>query len=337
MQNKNEDKITVVVPCYNVEDYVERCIDSLLNQDFKYGYKIIAINDGSKDGTINKLNKYKDKLYKIIDNPNNGVAYTRRLGAELADTKYVVFVDSDDYVEPNYLSTLYNNVTEDVVPFVCRTCMYPNRQVKILEEEKTYDFIGITEQILNHKTVCTFWRTIFEREKFLKVKMNNLTYCEDVVYILEYFKNNNLKVKVLPELVYNYNYCNVNSATSSFYTDWHLKSFLVLPLKLKEFLYSEELDRKTKKIIVKALNRSLIFSLVRVYRIVDYKSFKQIYKQDEYRWFKRNGRYCTGNIGHKFYFFAFKHNMFFLIKLLESTLFKKKNNPNKVSYLVEGA
>lgn len=108
-------QITVIVPCYNVEKYVEKSLKSLLDQTYK-NLKIIAIDDCSTDNTykiiekIGKENQEKLKVYK--NKQNKGAAYTRNRGIELAQTEYIGFIDSDDYIDNNYFEELMKTILE---------------------------------------------------------------------------------------------------------------------------------------------------------------------------------------------------------------------------------
>ena len=97
-------KISVIVPVYNQEKYIGRCIDSVLNQTMT-DFELILINDGSKDKSLDILRNYekKDKRIKIIDQKNMGVAKTRNKGIEIASGEFIVLVDNDDYLDNTYL------------------------------------------------------------------------------------------------------------------------------------------------------------------------------------------------------------------------------------------
>lgn len=102
-------KISIIVPCYKVEKYLPRCLDSLLNQTLD-GVEVIAVNDGSPDRCIDILRSYQvrygDRLV-VIDKQNEGVWQGRRDGIALAKGEFIGFVDSDDYVAPDYCEKLY--------------------------------------------------------------------------------------------------------------------------------------------------------------------------------------------------------------------------------------
>lgn len=98
--------ISIIVPIYNAEKYIEKCVDSLLNQT-KKELEFILINDGSTDNTDDILKKYKDKRIKYFKNKNQGIGKTRNFGIEKSTGKYLMFVDSDDYIEPTACEELY--------------------------------------------------------------------------------------------------------------------------------------------------------------------------------------------------------------------------------------
>ena len=117
-------KLSIIVPVYNVEEYLEECLDSLINQNYQ-DYEIIAINDGSKDNSLKILRKYEKKypkLIKVYDKENGGLSSARNYGIEKSKGKYLFFVDSDDYILPNSLKILDKYLEEDydiiVYPFI---------------------------------------------------------------------------------------------------------------------------------------------------------------------------------------------------------------------------
>jgi glycosyltransferase involved in cell wall biosynthesis len=104
-------KISVIVPVYNVEKYLRQCLDSILNQTFK-DFECICVNDGSTDNSLQILNEYanKDSRIKIISQENKGLAGARNTGVKNANTKYLTFIDSDDWVDDKYLELLYTEI-----------------------------------------------------------------------------------------------------------------------------------------------------------------------------------------------------------------------------------
>lgn len=99
----NYPKVSVIVPCYNVERYLDRCMSSLAKNTYD-NKQIVFINDGSTDSTAMLLDSYrKYPFVKVIHKKNEGVSVARNTGMENADGKYIMFVDPDDYVEHNFI------------------------------------------------------------------------------------------------------------------------------------------------------------------------------------------------------------------------------------------
>lgn len=116
--------ISVIVPVYNQERYVRKCLRSILQQDFQ-DLEVIVINDGSADNSLSIVKKIaeKDKRVKIVDKKNEGVSFARRDGLKVARGAYVCFVDSDDFLPPHALKTLYDIMTREDVDIVAGQCI----------------------------------------------------------------------------------------------------------------------------------------------------------------------------------------------------------------------
>ncbi len=103
--------ISVIIPIYNVEEYLYRCLSSVACQTFK-NYEVIMINDNSTDSSMKIAQRFAENFqnFRVVDNPDKGVANARNLGIRLSLGEYVAFVDSDDYVDPNYLMRMYSAI-----------------------------------------------------------------------------------------------------------------------------------------------------------------------------------------------------------------------------------
>ncbi len=111
-------KVSVIVPVYNTGKYVERCLNSLLNQTIKDEVEIIVVNDGSTDNSEEMIKKYSEQV-KYYAKENEGIAKTRNFGIEKATSEYIMFVDSDDYIEPTLIEKLkpYMDQQMDLIKF----------------------------------------------------------------------------------------------------------------------------------------------------------------------------------------------------------------------------
>ncbi|EKY29021.1 glycosyltransferase family 2 protein [Clostridium celatum] len=111
--------ISVIVPVYNVEKYLKRCVDSILNQEMKE-IEVILVNDGSTDSSASICDEYvrRDSRIKVIHKKNSRVAAARNDGIRLASGKYISFIDSDDWIESNMYKSMYEKAEEFNVDFI---------------------------------------------------------------------------------------------------------------------------------------------------------------------------------------------------------------------------
>ena len=109
--------ISIIVPIYNAEKYIEKCLDSLVKQT-KKELEFILVNDGSTDKTEKIIEKYKDKRIKYYKNKNQGIGKTRNFGISKATGKYMMFLDSDDYLDTTACEKLYRKAIFDKLDMV---------------------------------------------------------------------------------------------------------------------------------------------------------------------------------------------------------------------------
>lgn len=110
----NNELISIIVPIYNKEDYLRQCLDSIINQSYT-NFEVLLVNDGSTDssGIICQEYSERDSRFRYIEKKNGGVSSARNLGLELSEGAYITFIDSDDWIEFNYLEVLYNALREN--------------------------------------------------------------------------------------------------------------------------------------------------------------------------------------------------------------------------------
>ena len=112
--SKKGPLISVIVPIYNVEKYLDKCVDSIVKQSYE-NLEIILVDDGSPDKCPKKCKEWikKDRRIKVIHKKNGGLSDARNAGLDKAKGEYITFIDSDDYVEPNYVEFLYRNIVKE--------------------------------------------------------------------------------------------------------------------------------------------------------------------------------------------------------------------------------
>ena len=164
--------ISIVVPIYKVENYLRRCIDSLIHQDYP-DIEIILVDDGSPDncGTICDEYAQKDPRIKVIHQQNGGLSAARNAGIDIAQGDYLMFVDSDDWVEKNYCSFALQKAkttNSDIVVFGYND-VYENRTVKksiIENDEKKYSSEEALKELHGGKILSFAWNKIYKADLF---------------------------------------------------------------------------------------------------------------------------------------------------------------------------
>ena len=198
---------SIVVPVYNVEKYLEQCLESLKAQSFQ-DYEVLCINDGSTDNSRRILAEWEECFpqMKVIDRENGGLSAARNTGLKASMGEYVVFVDSDDWVEPTMLSRLADEVKgEDMVCFACRRT--DNEKSDVLEAEQGGGWDYFNRHALEHREVAfvCVWQRCY-RHRFLLE--NDLWFREGVLHEDNQFTPRAClkaqKIKVIPDVLYNY-------------------------------------------------------------------------------------------------------------------------------------
>lgn len=222
MIEKSNKKVSIIIPVYNVEDYIERCLNSLVLQTLE-DIEIIVINDGSTDSSqdiIEKFaKKYPDKI-KAFEIENGGAAQARNIGLDKATGEYVGFVDSDDYVAKDMFEQLYNKAIEDNADIV--NCAYyrENENRCIEKETEINDNFGksvLEEPDIMVDSVPYIWNKIFKRDLIEKnnIRFQKLRIYEDLVFTYELFMNAN-KISKVFEPLYFYTVTRETSLTHNF-------------------------------------------------------------------------------------------------------------------------
>lgn len=174
-------KVSVIVPVYNVEAYVGKCIDSILSQTYK-NYELILLNDGSTDGSYDVLLKYEgNPCVTIVNKANTGQSDTRYQGLLMAKGDYVYFVDSDDFIESDTLEKLIAQADETNADVVFGRYRLIDERGNILREQKKYTISSLigTENILRD-AICV---SNFKASLCIKlIKRNHLvkSYVEEI-------------------------------------------------------------------------------------------------------------------------------------------------------------
>lgn len=238
-------KVSIIIPVYNVEDYLEKCLESVLNQTVTE-IEIITINDGSTDGSLDILNKYAklDSRIKIIDQKNKGLSGARNSGIKVAKGDYIVFVDSDDTIEKETLEELLSFATKNDLDIVVYgyTKLYENGEIiaKPNFGNKIIDNDEARRMSLSLKLSPMACNKFYKRELFIetKVKFPIGFLHEDIGTTYKLFWNA-FKVGITSKSYYNW-MVRGSSITGSF-TRKHIEDIVFLLDEKKKFLF--EIDQ----------------------------------------------------------------------------------------------
>lgn len=169
-----KDKISVIVPVYKVEKWLEECVNSICNQTYR-NIEILLVDDGSPDNCPDICDEFatRDERIKVIHKENGGVSSARNVGIEVATGKYITFIDSDDYVDINYLAKLYNNLNGCSIS-ECGTVCFDEKGMRpvkagdpIILDWEDY----LTETNLNgFLSYAVVYAKLYERSLFKKIR-----------------------------------------------------------------------------------------------------------------------------------------------------------------------
>ena len=224
--------ISIIVPIYNAELYLNRCIESILNQTFK-DFELILVNDGSIDNSLNICNSYAkiDSRIKVIDKNNEGPGFSRNAGLKIAKGEYIGFVDSDDYISPLMYESMYKSAVKHQADIV--QCGY----IKVDEKGKVLTKSNYKNIVLNQNERCfkEYCKRnnidnyspckIFKKETIKNIFFGNYSYSEDAYFIIQAFLN----CKRLVVLSSNYYYYvqTIGSACRRPYNDKFIDTIIV--------------------------------------------------------------------------------------------------------------
>jgi len=246
-------KVSIVVPVYNMETRLKRCLDSLVNQTLKE-IELIIINDGSKDKSIEIIRDYEKKYknIKVIDRENKGISETRNEGISLSKGKYIAFVDSDDYVELDMFEKLYNKIEKDKSDIV--VCGYKSfyensEEVLYTNIENKCNITSINDNpAMIYKMDYAPWNKIYRKDLWNDIRFPEGVKYEDLEAVLKVF----LKAKKITYLdAYLYNYLLNPKGETATINDRVFDIYIILNNLFEEFKSkNQKLKRAFKELYI---------------------------------------------------------------------------------------
>lgn len=347
------NKISIIIPCYNVEKYIKQCLDSVINQTYT-NLEIICVNDGSTDDTLAILKEYekKDSRIILINQINRGLSDTRNVGMSIASGKYLVFIDGDDYVELNTCELAIDAISQNECDLVIWNYVkeFPGvSHNKMIFSENKINFnkdecknilrrriFGLSGDELAHPenadTLVTAWGKMYKKDLILDNKIEfvdtKIIGTEDALFNAMVFKYIESAVYI-PDCLNHYRKDNPNSITTKYkgklYEQW-----LTLFNYMEEILINENLDdsfiislnnRIALSLIGLGLNelsnsRGSIEQMVNIKKILNSDLYSRAYKELEFQYFQAHW---------KIFFFCAKKKMSIVIWIMLKAINYLKN------------
>lgn len=242
-------KYSFIVPVYNTSKYLKKCLDSLTEQTFK-DFEIIIVNDGSTDNSKNVISEYKEKYnnIKVINQKNQGLSMARNNGVKEAKGRYLIFVDSDDYVETNLLKEVDNEIDDsEVLRFQVIMEDEDGGNIKKYNEEPFSEMKGYDafKYISKYHFVEPAWCYVYKTDYYLK---NKFSFKKDVYHedfgLIPYVIYKARKVKSIDYVGYHYVQRNGSIMNNNDYKKTVKKAFDMLEQYKTLRLFSKNIGKK---------------------------------------------------------------------------------------------
>nr|WP_295761705.1 glycosyltransferase family 2 protein [uncultured Intestinibacter sp.] len=284
-------KVSVIVPIYNSEKYLERCIKSIINQSLR-DIEIILINDGSKDNSLNICKNFhnKDSRIKIIDKENEGVGSARNDGIKIAKGEWISFIDSDDFVESDFLECLYNEaISKNVEICGCLYDEYKDEKFINVPNFKNLNINGLStgKEFLNffynpsnsYESVCcvVVWNKIYKTAFIKEILFTNVKSAEDdefsfkavqkskIIYVVDkvlyhYFTDNQDSLIKKPFGVHKLDFLKVLEGRKDLIKDnkyiYYKNLYLLCNISIEYYFKIQECDKRYNKVIKEIFNKN---------------------------------------------------------------------------------
>lgn len=339
--------VSVIVPVYNSEAYISKCLDNIINQSYQC-IEIIIINDGSTDKTEQIVEKYKEKDHRIVYyyQENSGPSEARNKGIINANGEYIIFIDADDSIVKNYVELLLTKIKSLNSDLVC--CGY--KDISVYGIQDCLDFPFSDNESLHtvmgmacEGTGGVLWSKIYKKEIIEKYKLlmdKRIYMCEDLVFNLQYMSYCK-SFAVINEHLYSYNRLNENSISSNISIN-DIQNYIIVWESIEKILNSVNYGKeKSEKLIEKKILQVIIDLIDQQSNNIKEDGIKycilniqEILKKPKIEEYKNN--FNTDNFFYKPYIFLVKRNCVRLVILysIQISLLKKlKRKLNKKKIL----
>lgn len=313
-----ETKFSIIIPVYNVEKYIHKCITSILEQNYQ-NYEIIVVNDGSTDNSDKVIKKFTNTKIKVINKPNGGLSSARNEGLKYISGEYLWFVDGDDYIEKNALTILNDYLQEDEYDIISFKYYKEYENKKIVQIDKINNKDKMQYPLVN-TSACT---KIFKASFFTK---NNFLFDEGKIYedlsLIPFILCKGKKVKFIEEPLYSYAYR--DNSIMNFSNDFNFNrddKFFAIDMLYKRFekekmniTYRNELEYLTIKHLLIVYSTEILPFKAKIYRPRCNKVLEYLDNLNS-KWYK-NSYLQKSAIATRIYVHLFRLKLFFICKIL---------------------
>jgi glycosyltransferase involved in cell wall biosynthesis len=257
-------EISIIIPVYEVEKYIEKCINSLQEQTYK-NFEALIINDGTKDNSINIAKEIvsNDSRFIFFDKDNGGLSDARNYGIERSKGKYICFLDSDDYYDKDFLKIMYNKIVEEKSDIViCDIVLVNENYEKIRDQKNIYQYsISGKEALLDMSILNMAQNKLYKKELFDDIKYPVGYYYEDRATTYRLFYKSN-KISFVNEILFYY-LQRTNSITRGL-NQQKLSDPLKILEEIKEFLFENNIYERYREKYIQNYLLTILSSSVQI-------------------------------------------------------------------------
>ena len=313
-----EIKFSIIIPVYNIEKYIHKCVNSILEQNYS-NYEIIVVNDGSTDASDKVIQEFTDSNIKIINKSNGGLSSARNEGLKYISGEYIWFVDGDDYIEKNALAILNNYLQEDKYDIISFRYYKEYENKKILQVDKINNKDRLQYPLVNTSACTKIFRASFWAE-------NNFLFDEGKIYedlsLIPFILSKGKKVKFIEEALYSYSYR--DNSIMNLSNDFNFNrddKFFAINMLYKRFkkekmniTYKNELEYLTIKHLLIVYSTEILPFRAEIYKPRCNKVLDYLDNLNS-KWY-RNTYLKKSAITTKIYVHLFRLKLFFICKIL---------------------
>lgn len=210
-KGKRNPVVSIIMAVYNAESTLSRMLDSIINQTFQ-NWQLIAVNDGSTDASRRILESYAslDQRITIINKTNGGVASARQTGIEQSSGTYLIHADSDDYIEPDMINSMYTLALQENADMVIADYYveHPSgKQIYVSQKPKSLDRYDVLYGMYNNELFGGLWHKLINKNAYYNAKahfIKGIDYCEDLLLLTQILSSVELKIAYINRAFYHY-------------------------------------------------------------------------------------------------------------------------------------